>query len=1324
MKKIGRGIAALSVLAMLFTTFSCANPVDPETAKKVIDDLNGDGEKDKEKEDSGEVVIGEKNDESGTSKVGIELKVTIPAHSKQYSIFRWDTAQPEKTNTEVYRMKNESDEPIEVTFFDRYGILKNHTYKYCTENNWSGRSKWKYEVTAKENGWKEPSIKIAPMAKFEDNSIVYTQQMELTYHEGASYDFAFMQAYVRENPWWMVEGAKEDEGPFFDYAFGFYPHYSGSEKKGKYNLIPDELRGLELTLTDQTLFIEIDENRVVEYIKHYAPAEFEFPQKIYAQNDVKENDDELCFTVPVPAGTHNVSLMKWDSDLNDYFEIASKPYPDKTPLENAEQIILKDIFHHKAGEESHYFIAYDGWKRYDGYDEGNREDRRGIVFTPKNNGRACRDLTNIAATYKENIITLTAEPIEENEDDYWLIFDYCDADYPDNEKARVSIWFYKGIVARGEKPDLLKANNALMDGQKLQLRTLRYNYHDKENGVDYHLALPLSNYDVPKTVTITKSDLEYNKIETVDDTLVITKPLFTCEYDKSKKLKTNEISFSREKNEESWLIVIDSLGEYQVAEVTVKGGNLKNDEENVIAPQFDKSLTYNSRRYGNWEEVTEKSKTVYVDIPQGIGIDTLIFQNKWKDDGNPDTEDWEKDFSFFIEKIVLKKDASKVPYKVTTTTDSYVIENPPMQVVWHSEVDNNKVSFKSEGAKERDGNDYTAVYWEFADLDKYDKAIITLKGEMKGAYRITGYSPYNYNSTEDDMKDYHTGITFFSDVVENPTKTYTDLCAVSLRDLKNNFDKPFKALEFINNAWENNELKDWDFEVEKIELYKISDKEDKVIFNPSDSEFMNGLQIHYNSWDNIISPEYETINGKQYLKVTSPKDYMLDMYFKDSVDVSGYMFVKAQIYNKQNNGDYVVNVILRDNEKTTDPLRRIVDGAIAEVVNGESVATELIAGDKVHELTAFIQDTANNYALVEGCVFYIGKIIATTKDYDYNPFNEPAPDTTDSEPYVYTIDPPLYKYENGKVSGNTISFNERSGARFNLEVIKGFTDYDDMVLYFKDYTMVEYKGSGERPREYEPTLHFDLVDKNNGNLIRYLFSPDLIDSNGAVSVSINYLRSVLDEEKYDYRNAAIRFSNEVCIFPIGEDHKRDFYNAEYLGEWSVKLNRIELRKYDNAKPDLVLFDSDNFELLESYSYAELVEKDFGNGTHKYLKLTPDKTPKEGVKIAATPFDVKGYAYIEAEFYVDDTTDRYQAGIAISNGLNDDYVNVTFVSASTLDMKNKITKFISSALVTYSVDSIVPWTNKDGVLDEYGNAWWDNLDGKSFYLGKLTAKTYK
>ena len=505
MKKIGRVIAALSVLAMLFTTFSCANPVDPETAKKVIDDLNGDGEKDKEKEDSGEVVIGEKDDESGTSKVGIELKVTIPAHSQQYSIFRWDTAQSEDTNTEVYRMKNESDEPIEVTFFDRYGIFKNHTYKYCTENNWSGRSKWKYEVTAKEDGWQEPDIKIDPKAKFEDNSIVYTQKMELTYYEGESYDFAFMQAYVRENPWWMVEGAKEDEGPFFDYAFGFYPHYSGSEKKGKYNLIPDELRGLELTLTDQTLLIEIDENRVVEYIKHYAPDEFEFPQKIYAQNDVKENNDELCFTVPVPAGTHNVSLMKWDSDLNDYFEIASKPYPDETPLENAEQIILKDIFQHKAGEESHYFISYDGWKRYDGYDEGNREDRRGIVFTPKNNGRACRDLTNIAATYKENIITLTAEPIEKNDDDYWLIFDYCDADYPDNEKARVSIWFYKGIVKRGEKPDLLKANNALMDGQKLQLRTLRYNYHDKENGVDYHLALPIDNYEVPTEVTISKT---------------------------------------------------------------------------------------------------------------------------------------------------------------------------------------------------------------------------------------------------------------------------------------------------------------------------------------------------------------------------------------------------------------------------------------------------------------------------------------------------------------------------------------------------------------------------------------------------------------------------------------------------------------------------------------------------------------------------------------------------------------------------------------------------------------------------------------------------
>ena len=561
---------------------------------------------------------------------------------------------------------------------------------------------------------------------------------------------------------------------------------------------------------------------------------------------------------------------------------------------------------------------------------------------------------------------------------------------------------------------------------------------------------------------------DFNKQSTSGDSFIIEKPLFICEQNPNKKLTTNEIAYNRDAGENGYGIIIENLGDYQVLELTYKGGNLKTDEENVIAVMFDKYLTYNHRMGGDRHPVTADSQTISIDIPQGIGLNVFIIQQKyntnnadWGDTNLNLPKGWEKDFSFFVEKIELKKDPSKIPYTITQTADSYIIEKPQLQNVWHANVDGNKASFKSEEGLAADGKDFTAVYWEFEELADYNKAVITVSGKTQGYLSFAGYSPYNYNSTsmaEKDMHDYHSGWTNTEWLEEwtdeNGTgKTYyVSKFALDLDKLKPNDNgtlKPFKALE-ITNAYYTEEvqgsgnwkLKDWDIEVEKIELYKIDkNASDLVIFDPTKKDTYTvknkDVDIAADDLQIVIGPD-----GNKYLKIT-PNKFNLSIDLSNDVNIEKYQYVKALVYADDNTPGNWIGVLLRDFHSFNNvegPVPYGLNRASHDLSNNAEtypiLYSALIKGTLATSITGFVQDKNNGYAEYDNKTIYIGKIIATNNNTEgYNPFIKDLNDKSEN-PIKLDVKVPanMLKVEiqrrEVKESGNPLSDFEEIGAQW------------------------------------------------------------------------------------------------------------------------------------------------------------------------------------------------------------------------------------------------------------------------------------------------------
>lgn len=635
-------------------------------------------------------------------------------------------------------------------------------------------------------------------------------------------------------------------------------------------------------------------------------------------------------------------------------------------------------------------------------------------------------------------------------------------------------------------PELEDVEGFTFNGWKIKNTATKVKVGDKVTGNFILVAIwkAKTQGDEPNPPAV-----EYNKITDNGDSYIIENPLFTCEQNPEKKLTTNEIIYNRDNNENGYFIKIDKLNDYQILELTYKGGLLKTDEENVIAVMFDKYLTYNHRMGGDRKNVTAASQTIQIDIPQGIGIDVFIIQQKYNTN-NPDWGDtnlnlplgWEKDFSFFVEKIELKKDSSKIPYTITTSSDSYIIENPQLQNVWHSEITGNKVSFKSEDGLKNDNNDFTSVYWEFPDIAEYDKAIITVKGSEEGFLSFAGYSPYNYNSAsmaEEDMHDYHSYFTNSEQVEEwtsdragdEGTVYHISRFALDLKTLVPNDNgkaKPYKALEIINEHWTEKGRTNWNIEVEKIELYKLNrSKSDLVIFDPSKKDTYSVT----NDYGAVkIEPDVVTgPDGNKYLTVT-PNGYSLGIELNEAKDISDYLYVKALVYAEDDTDGNWVSLGLRDFSNSDPfPLQRSSHDLSNDAENYPILYSGLIKGIKATGITAFVQNKKDNYNPFDNKTIYIGKIIVTNNnDKNYNPF---IGDKAESS-IVLDVKVPAYS---GKVEiqrrevdkfGYPLSAFEEVGAQWpkyndsenwTKNQIKQFTDrYTVQNGHYYEYQAISY----------------------------------------------------------------------------------------------------------------------------------------------------------------------------------------------------------------------------------------------------------------------------
>lgn len=504
---------------------------------------------------------------------------------------------------------------------------------------------------------------------------------------------------------------------------------------------------------------------------------------------------------------------------------------------------------------------------------------------------------------------------------------------------------------------------------------------------------------------LTASPKQYNLVSKSDKAYTVINPIMINQED-DKPFESNIVEFVYKDNIERvyWQPLDKDVNvyDYQKARITYRGVNLKTDEENVLA---FKTLRLNSFKnyYRDQKPATADVLTYEMQIPQGKKIDSLGIENKW--DWESGANDWEKDFSFEIERIELIKDSSLA---IDYDAQIYVDENPVLLPIANVDTYGNTVRFKSKEAKgqlHEDGNvndGYAAAFWEFDAIENYDKVAVTVKipdyKDMRQIDFITkGYRPFYENEEDEDFRSGDARCVFIQTKDDDPyAPVYTGepvRIVMGLEDLfmENNQMSP-TAIEFMNNLYQGNWGQDmewdddWSLEIEKIELIKVAEKEnDLVIFDPSKAD-----TYHAEIWDptqgKAIPVQKEFSDDGKYLKVT-PSGYNLNIFLEEPVDVSGYLYARAEVYCAEysddgsliNWDDTEVTFILRDRTKegVVDFATRTVNDFGCPAYPNVRYATGFIGGSEVvGDITAYVHKEDE---LFDNRTIYLGKIIATTK---------------------------------------------------------------------------------------------------------------------------------------------------------------------------------------------------------------------------------------------------------------------------------------------------------------------------------------------------------
>ena len=310
----------------------------------------------------------------------------------------------------------------------------------------------------------------------------------------------------------------------------------------------------------------------------------------------------------------------------------------------------------------------------------------------------------------------------------------------------------------------------------------------------------------------------YNSIAKGNSSCLILNPLFTSEAT-NKTLTSNRLDFNS--NSETFYFMINTLvkeeslvlDEYQKAILTIKGTG---DSEHSIRTKFVKSSSA-AMYYQTPVTVSAERKTYEMIIPQGIKLDAIGFENSWDNDPN----DWASDYSFVIEKIELKKDSSLIDpdFNVATkTSTTYVVKNPALQTIVYTNIDKNKITFDTQKAKEMKPDDpYSAAYWEFENLAKYDKATITVRCDNPNSvgmnFVVKGFIPQNIVAGTTEVHS------------SSSKECTTTTLSFDLEEI-NSEGTAITALEFQNNSlidgtW-TNPGDNWTLEIVEIKLERTA----------------------------------------------------------------------------------------------------------------------------------------------------------------------------------------------------------------------------------------------------------------------------------------------------------------------------------------------------------------------------------------------------------------------------------------------------------------------------------------------------------------------
>ena len=266
------------------------------------------------------------------------------------------------------------------------------------------------------------------------------------------------------------------------------------------------------------------------------------------------------------------------------------------------------------------------------------------------------------------------------------------------------------------------------------------------------------------------------------------------------------------------------MGDYQQARITLHSNAVSEDTDASLRFKFIKSTT-GAKYYQSNASLYSQPEAVIYDIPQGIKLDALGFENLWNDSNN----NWGEDTSCVIDKIEFIKDDSLIDedFNVVTKTDTtYTVKNPALQNIANTEINKNMVKFDALQAYEASGQTktytYSAAYWEFEDLSSYSTITFKLKRENESQIAdrliIRGYTPFDYTknqmsktSTVPDTQEEP-----YYQVITNDSITVT----AELSKFKTDLDV-FTAISFQYNSFENAVPFDvWVLEVEEISLSK------------------------------------------------------------------------------------------------------------------------------------------------------------------------------------------------------------------------------------------------------------------------------------------------------------------------------------------------------------------------------------------------------------------------------------------------------------------------------------------------------------------------